>query len=85
MSQPTLIHVPGILFRTILRLVARIVLVAASVLLLMGAALALGSLLIATWRTPRSRRTQLATDIVLLAVELIKDRRRVTHTESPGD
>lgn len=85
MSQPTLAAIPGILLRTTLRLLARLVFLLASLFLLIGAGLALGSLLLATWRTPRNRRVQLAADIVLLTAELAKDRWRVTHTDSPDE
>ena len=82
MNQPTLTSIPGILFRTTVRLVARLILILAGALMLAGAALALVSLLLATWRTPRSRRISLAIDIALLATELAKERRRVTKTDS---
>ena len=83
MTQPTLAHVPGILFRTTMRLIARLVFLLAILPLIVGVAMTLASLLLATWRTPRSRRVQLAVDIVLLATELAKERWRVSHTESP--
>lgn len=82
MNQPTLASVPGILLRTSLRLVGRIIFIGAAAFLLIGGALTLLSLLVATWHTPRSRRVQLASDIILLTTELIKDRRRVTQTDS---
>ena len=85
MTQPTFAHIPGIIFRTTMRLIARIILLLAILPLLVGAAFALVSLLLATWRTPRSRRTQLAVDIILLATELAKERWRVTHSDSPAD
>lgn len=79
MNQPTFANIPGILFRTSLRLVGRIIFTLAAVVLTVGAGLALLSLLVSTWRTPRSRRMQLAADIILLVTELAKDRRRVSH------
>lgn len=82
MNQPTLATIPGILFRTTLRLVARIILIGAAAFLLIGGMLTLLSLLVGTWRTPRGRRVQLAADIVLLTTELVKERRRVTQTDS---
>ena len=84
-QPPTLASVPGILLRTSLRLVARVLFCVAAVVLLLGAGLAFSSLLLSTWRTPRTRRVQLAVDIVLLTTELIKERRRVTQTDSHGD
>lgn len=82
MSEPTLTAIPGILLRTILRLVARIILVLAGALLLGGIALAIVCLLLGTWRTPRSRKWQLISDIILLTTELVKERRRVSKSES---
>jgi len=76
-NQPTLANVPGIFLRTILRLISRVILIAAGVFFLVGIALAFGSLLLATWRTPRSRRAALTADIVLLATEFAKDHWRV--------
>lgn len=76
MTQPTLIHIPGIIFRTIMRLIARILLFMAGIVLLLGATLALGSLLLATWRTPRTPRTQLVADIVLLGTRIYKEFRK---------
>lgn len=75
MNQPTLANIPDILTRTILRLAARIILALAAVVLLIGTALALLSLLIATWRTPRGHRTQLAVDIALAVTALAKSRK----------
>lgn len=82
MTQPTLATIPGILLRTVLRMIGRIIFVGAAAFLIIGTALTLLSLLVATWHTPRSRRVQLASNILLLTVELIKDRRRVTQTDS---
>lgn len=82
MTQPTLASIPGILLRTVLRLIARILFVLAGALLLGGLALSLFCLLLATWRTPRARKWQLVTDIVLLATEIAKERRRVTKSDS---
>jgi hypothetical protein len=76
MSQPTLLSIPGILFRTTMRLIARIVMFLAGIVLLIGAMLALSSLLLATWRTPRTRRTQLIVDAVLLATQIVKEFRQ---------
>lgn len=81
MSQPTLAHIPGILLRTALRSISRIILVLASGVLLFGIALALLSLLIATWRTPRDRRTTLVIDTALLATELVKDWRHRSDSD----
>ena len=80
MSQPTLAHIPGILFRTTMRLIARLLFLLAILPLVVGFAFALVSLLLATWRTPRSRRTELVIDIALLATELAKDRWRVSQS-----
>jgi len=82
MNQPTLASIPGILLRTLFRLLARALFVVAGILLVGGFALSLICLLLATWRTPRSRKTQLITDIILLATELYKDSRRVSKSES---
>lgn len=82
MTQPTLAHIPGILFRTVCRTVARILFVAAAAVLTLGFALALVSLLVASWRTTRSRRGQLAAEAVLLAIELAKERWRLSHSDS---
>lgn len=76
MSQPTLASIPGILARTLLRAVARILTLAAGIFLLVGLALAFASLMVATWRTPRRPRTQLLVDIAVAGTELYKLRRR---------
>lgn len=82
MSQPTLIDIPGILLRTTLRLIARIIFMLAGLLLLGGIALTLLCLFLATWRSPRTKKWELAANIVLLATELVKDRRHVSKTDS---
>lgn len=79
--QPTFAHIPGILFRTTMRLIGRLIFLLAILPLIVGVTMALASLLIATWRTPRSRRVQLAVDIVLLGTELAKDRWQRGHAK----
>lgn len=71
-SQPTLLDVPAILARTILRTIARIIFAGAVLFLLVGIALTLLSVLLATWRSPRTPRVTLLVDIARATTELVK-------------
>lgn len=75
MSEPTLASIPGILLRSFLRLVARVILAAAACFLLLGVGFSFLSLIIATWRTPRSHRVQLMADLAGTVTALIKSFR----------
>lgn len=70
MRQPTLADVPGILWRTFARLIARIVFTAAGGVLLAGFALAYLSILIATFRSTRRPRGQIIVDWLLATYAL---------------
>lgn len=62
-TEPTLAAIPGILVRTVLRLVAR-------VFLLTGGMLVLLSIVLVTWRSARTPRQQkwIALGVALMAV-----------------
>lgn len=64
--QPTLIDIPGILIRTVLRTIAR-------GLLLAGGLLLLGSIFFMTWPSARTRRTQAVTDLLLAVQQLYRE------------
>lgn len=74
-QQPTLVHVPGILFRAVARTIARLVFVLAGAVLLLGLGLAFVSLFLATFRTARTHRMQVAADLAVTVYELVKSYR----------
>lgn len=74
-EQPTLAAIPGILLRTSLRMVARIILLVAGVALLCTLALGFASLFVATWRSPRTPKIQALTALVLSVWEVYREWR----------
>jgi hypothetical protein len=70
--EPTLVDIPAILFRTVMRAAARLVFACAGVLLLLGLGLAIISVFIATFHTPRTRRTQALAELLVAAIQVIK-------------
>jgi len=75
MNEPTIATIPGILLRSVLRLVSRIIFVAAACFLLLGIGFSLLSLVLATWRSPRSHRIQLIADLAGTVTALVKSFR----------
>lgn len=71
-QQPTLAHVPGILLRTILRTIARIILVLAGAVLLLGLGLAFLSLFLATFRSTRGPKSHALVNLMVAAVEAVR-------------
>lgn len=74
-GEPTVAAIPGILLRTALRFVGRVLFAVAGVLLLCGFSVAFASLFVATWRTPRTHRTQLLASLLVAATQLVKEYR----------
>jgi hypothetical protein len=75
-DEPTLGHIPGILARTGLRFVARIVLGLAAVLLLGGGALLLISATLATFRSARGNRGDAAARLIDAVIRVMREFRR---------
>lgn len=80
--QPTLAHVPGILLRTVARCASRVVFLAATAVLLLGLALVAIAAFLATFRSFRGPRTQLAVDLVVAAYGLVLSFKKVTTSDS---
>lgn len=74
-SEPTLASIPGILFRTLTRLVARGVFFIAAITLTITVALIACSLLLATWRSPRTPKTQAIADVLIAVTQAYREFR----------
>lgn len=75
-TEPTLASIPRILFRTVMRLVARGVFMLAAAALLIGLTLIACSVLLNTWRSPRTPRAQALIGLALAAQKAYETFRR---------
>lgn len=75
MNQPTLADVPGILTRTILRLVARVFLGVAGAIFLLSVALGVFSLLLVSFRSARTTRTQAIAQLIEAVIAIFRESR----------
>ena len=64
-TEPTLLSIPSILFRTVLRTLARGLFLLAALTLTIGLTLAISALFLSTWRSARTTKTQALTDLLI--------------------
>ena len=72
-TEQSLASVPGIILRSLLRTLARILFVLTALAAILTASLAILSILLATWRSPRTPRTQAIVNVAVSLAQLYRE------------